>query len=611
MNRISSLVLYVITFITAACSLVYELLIAQTISFFASNTVVWYSLTIGVYLVSMGIGALLADRFMAKKELFSRLVIAELLLSLAGAVSVGMIHTGQMAVAFFSQHGLVMLGTGIFYGIAFLSVSSVGFLTGLELPILIRIGEAFQTKNILNKILSADYFGSLAGGVLFPIVLFPNFELITISWITAAVNTSVAIFLLRLIRDQRSRVLSVISITALSCWILLFSFSNAISQYLLNRFYYYDYPGRDLTAQRERSAYQKIDLVELPVEDSLNKFVAAFSRKYVQKPDFPHNWALFIDGYFQLWADFEELYHEYFAHMPVQLNGAVPKHVLILGAGDGCLLRELIKYQGIQSITMVEIDAHMIDLARHHQVLSAMNQHALEDRRVKIVIADAYHYIRNSKEKFDAVYLDFPVPKDYNLSKIFSYEFYTFIYQHLTDGGYAVLDAPRVKLSAPLDPVNTPTSPETFIYQQTLLKSGFSQIIKFGSDLEADRNLAKEIFDETIGDNNQLIVHEMGLAGEETKVISGKDEIAWKMLQYMVSDYREEFFMMQKKEHPLGSEFIDYGIPLLVFNPARFSLARKNMQTFNGQEPDESLVNSMMRPTLPLISDWQQVKIPY
>ena len=80
------------------CSLVYELLIAQTISFFSSNTVVWYSLTIGLYLVSMGLGAFKFDQWVGKKDLIPSLIYLEIILSLIGGIVVVLIHLAQMVI---------------------------------------------------------------------------------------------------------------------------------------------------------------------------------------------------------------------------------------------------------------------------------------------------------------------------------------------------------------------------------------------------------------------------------------------------------------------------------------------------------------------------------
>jgi spermidine synthase len=610
--------LYAITFITAMCTLIYELLIAQSISFFSSNSVVWYSLTIGLYLVSMGAGAFKAEKLADSKHLIPALIKLEIILSLIGGMVVLFIYFSQMMMTFLWVRGLAFVGVSCFYLVALVCILAVGFLTGLELPLLIQIGEKDSNKPILNRILSADYFGSLAGGLAFPILLFPHFELINIGWMIAIINLLIAVVLLVMTEKyHRSFWKWILPVSAI--FIAFLSCSKPINQYFLDKFYYYEDSvnnvsslvrpvNNHLKAQREQSAYQKIDLVQLPLQEPLNSLVPAFSKKFSNQPNFPRSWTLFMDGYFQLWADFEELYHEYFVHMPIQLNGHVPENVLVLGAGDGCLLRELIKYPEIKKITLVEIDPHIVQLARKNDVLKRINQNSFSDPRVNVVITDAFHYVRNSNEQFDAVFLDFPAPKDYNLSKIFSREFYSFIYKRLNSDGFAVLDAPRMKF---IGEGQKQVSPETLIYQETLFQAGFPQLIRFASYLETDNEEAQNIFLQMVGDNNQLIVHEKDINGEQVSTIVGKEAIAEKMTEDFVNDYREEFLMVRKTEKKIEKDYLERGLTLNVFNQKRFNLSVDHLTIETSHSEHPELVNSIMRPTLPRMDELWQVKMPY
>ena len=56
-----------------------------------------------------------------------------------------------------------------------------------------------------------------------------------------------------------------------------------------------------------------------------------------------------------------------------------------------------------------------------------MNEDSLNDPRITRHFDDAFRFIRNSSDQFDAIYLDFPDPRDYNLSKLYSREFYHFV----------------------------------------------------------------------------------------------------------------------------------------------------------------------------------------
>ena len=112
--------LYLITFIVAACSILYEFLLANTLSLMAGSTVIWYSVTIGTYLGAMGVGAFAKGRIFPKKSATNKLFKVEIILSLLGASAASMIlfshafsifliahHWGQWGVAVFFAMGLL------------------------------------------------------------------------------------------------------------------------------------------------------------------------------------------------------------------------------------------------------------------------------------------------------------------------------------------------------------------------------------------------------------------------------------------------------------------------------------------------------------------------
>ena len=106
------------------------------------------------------------------------------------------------------------------------------------------------------------------------------------------------------------------------------------------------------------SVYQKMDLVFYPsytksYAEALRK---AYSAKYERDPFFQRNYRFFLNRHFQFGSYYEEIYHEYLAHVPIHLNGSIPHNILVLGAGDGFLVRELIKYSEVDSITLIDLD---------------------------------------------------------------------------------------------------------------------------------------------------------------------------------------------------------------------------------------------------------------
>ena len=101
---------------------------------------------------------------------------------------------------------------------------------------------------------------------------------------------------------------------------------------------------------------------------------------------------VFIDQRFQFGSHSDREYHEYMAHIPIMFNGAkVPKKVLVLGGGDGILTKELLRHQGIESITLIDIDKTMLRLSNSHPLFMEMNHQSLMDKRVTVIRDDAFH----------------------------------------------------------------------------------------------------------------------------------------------------------------------------------------------------------------------------
>lgn len=96
----------------------------------------------------------------------------------------------------------------------------------------------------------------------------------------------------------------------------------------------------------------------------------------------------------------EFIYHEMISHIPLNIHND-PRHVLIIGGGDGLVLREAVKHRNIESISVIEIDAQVVDLCKQH--FSNLTQGALEDPRVRLIIDDGQKYLKKTKSKYDVI----------------------------------------------------------------------------------------------------------------------------------------------------------------------------------------------------------------
>jgi len=110
---------------------------------------------------------------------------------------------------------------------------------------------------------------------------------------------------------------------------------------------------------------------------------------------------LVIDGKIQFSEADEKFYHEMLVHVPMLLHPE-PKKVLIVGGGDGGAAREILKH-GVESIKLVEIDENVIEACKKY---IGIDEGALNDERVEIIIEDGIEFVKNCKEKFDVIIVD-------------------------------------------------------------------------------------------------------------------------------------------------------------------------------------------------------------
>ena len=143
---------------------------------------------------------------------------------------------------------------------------------------------------------------------------------------------------------------------------------------------------------------------------------------------------LLLDGAIQTTEKDEFIYHEMLTHT-VMLIHPQPKRILIIGGGDGGILKEVIKYKDVESIYLVEIDKRVIEISQKY--LKTICQKAFEDKRVNIIIEDGAKFVKKTKEKFDIVIIDSPDPV--GVAKVlFSSKFYKNIFNCLEKDGLMI-----------------------------------------------------------------------------------------------------------------------------------------------------------------------------
>lgn len=403
---LAELLLLASVFVIAACGLVYELAAGALASYLLGDSVLQFSTIIGVYLFAMGLGSWLS-RFV-ERQLIGVFLQVELLVGVIG---------GLMPAALFAVHSLLPPGEGAaFRVLLYALVLLVGTLVGLEIPLVMRIlkrhfSARYGLKDLVSQVLTFDYLGALLVALAFPLVLVPHLGLVRTGVAFGLLNVAVAIWALWLFRAELRAVRSHAVAAGLSAALLLAALLGAehLTTWAEDRFY-----GEHIVF-KQSSPYQRI--------------VVTDGRAGTR---------LFLNGNLQFHSRDEYRYHEALVQPAMAAHGA-PKRVLVLGGGDGMAVREVLKYASVEQVTLVELDPLMTTLFRDTPKLAALNGHALSSPKLRIVNTDAFGWLERQTETFDVIVIDFPDPSNFALGKLYTASFYEMVDQHLSAGGYAVV----------------------------------------------------------------------------------------------------------------------------------------------------------------------------
>ncbi|HSP23016.1 MAG TPA: spermidine synthase [Planococcus sp. (in: firmicutes)] len=142
---------------------------------------------------------------------------------------------------------------------------------------------------------------------------------------------------------------------------------------------------------------------------------------------------LFLDGMVMTSEKDEFVYHEMVAHVPL-FTHPNPENVLVVGGGDGGVIREVLKHPSVKKATLVDIDGKVIEYSKKFLPSIASG---LEDARVEVIVGDGFLHIAESENKYDVIMVDStePVGPAVNL---FTKGFYAGISRALKEDGIFV-----------------------------------------------------------------------------------------------------------------------------------------------------------------------------
>ena len=385
------------TFLIAICGLIYQLLEGTLSSYLLGDSVYHFSLVIGIFMSSMGIGSWLS-RFI-ENHLESAFVRLQLTIALVGGFSA---FTLFIAFAYIDNYDAFLYLNTIF----------LGAMLGIEIPLIIRIlKESFSLKTNISNVFTVDYIGALFASLLFPLVLVPKLGLMQTSFLFGMINLFVGALAWYIFRALLGRRYIVYLLLVFVILITGFIKSNSLTTMIENKLY------RNNIIYSKQTSYQKI--------------VITANNNRIQ---------FYINGAIQFDTIDEHRYHESLVH-PVMMNAKVHENILIIGGGDGMALREVLKYDDVKKVTLVDLDPVITTLFKEHKVLSTLNNHAYESPKVNVVNQDAWKYIERADVLYDVIILDLPDPNNISLSRLYSETFYRLLEKQLSKSGVMVTQA--------------------------------------------------------------------------------------------------------------------------------------------------------------------------
>lgn len=391
--------LFVSVFVIATCGLVYELIAGALASYLLGDSVTQFSTVIGVYLFSMGVGSFLS-RYV-RQSLLAVFIRVEFLIGLIGGCSAALLFVSFEYVAWFR----VML---------YATVMLTGTLVGLEIPLLMRILRAHvEFTDLVSKVFTFDYIGALLASLLFPLVLVPYLGLVRSAFLFGILNALVGLWTLQIFRHELRApgALRAAGLGVVLALVAGFAWSDTIVGFAEAA----NYPGTVLYARS--TPYQRIIITQ--EYDDLR---------------------LYLNGNLQFSSRDEYRYHEALVH-PGLASVRNPKHVLVLGGGDGLALREILKYPDVDSILLVDLDPEMTRLFSGQDRLAQLNGRAFDSPKVRVRNADAFLWLKENKRLFDFIVVDFPDPGNYSIGKLYSTAFFKLVDAALAPGGRVVVQS--------------------------------------------------------------------------------------------------------------------------------------------------------------------------
>jgi spermidine synthase len=428
----------------ACCGLIYEYLLSHySARILGSVETVIYAI-IGIMIVSMGLGAFGAKKI---KDAFQGFVVLELVVAFIGcsatlfiASLIGLSQTlphiiadtYQMPMDMLPRGGLLAKINWISLQLPYLFAFILGFLIGMEIPLIARIRETVYGHHLAHNagtIYGADYIGAGVGAAIWVLFML-KIEISQAAALTATLNLVAGfIFLMRFKKYLRNIKWLLIGHTLLALLVIsVFQYGGSWQKQMQNMLYL------DKVVYQTQTPYQNLVFTERQLGGGYEPI-----------------YNFYINGRLQFSSLDEHIYHEFLVHPAMQASNQ-HNNILIIGGGDGLALRDVLKWNP-KSVTLVDLDPKLIELFKSPEKtlpaslatkITTLTANSFSDSRVSVINGDAFIEIDKllqQKQMFDTIIVDLPDPSHPDLNKLYSVNFYYRLNHLLNSDGAIVIQS--------------------------------------------------------------------------------------------------------------------------------------------------------------------------
>lgn len=439
-DRYWSLLIALIT--TGAAFMIYEIILLRELVIILGGTVfassaVLTGVMLGLFLGGYWLGAT-ASRSSSPIVIF---IFMELAIGATAIYIVPFVRWLQVLDNWLIQFFLAMF-----------CVIPTAILAGGELPVATHlIGQLTEKEKLgdyTGKLYAADTLGAMIGGLAGPLWLMGTIGALKSSWLAGLLNVCSGIVVLLI--DPYAKLLSV----RIKLWISMFALVilsvlgigvfcpiQSFDTKLMAMGIVHQAKRMGLSTQFlevNETFYQRAIIAEhLPFD---SRYDSKFSMRRIGR-------TLYINGIYQVDVLRTPIFYDETVYLAL-MSHPHPERVLVIGCGDGGLLRAILSDPRVQRLDQVEIDRDIIRLCKKYmpEINQRLGKFVWEDARVHLHIDDGRRFLKKSRELYDMIVCDLPSPMEEATATFYSYEFYRLVKSHLHPGGtfWTESESPRV-----------------------------------------------------------------------------------------------------------------------------------------------------------------------